>query len=155
MTKREMKTLQLQHLNQKMLSMQSLQKVTPPHSGWIKSIRTALGMSLQQLGKRLQITRQSMLSIERREVTGSITLKALHEVAAALDMKLVYGFVPNDGNLDNLIEKKAYELAKQIVMRTHNSMTLEDQQISYDRIQKAIKERTAAIKQELPNSLWD
>ena len=76
-------------------------------------------------------------------------------MAAALDMKLVYGFVPNDGNLDNLIEKKAYELAKQIVMRTHNSMTLEDQQISYDRIQKAIKERTAAIKQELPNSLWD
>jgi hypothetical protein len=44
-----------------------------------------------------------------------------------LDMQLVYGFVPNDGSLDALIEKRAKELATQIVMRTANTMKLEDQ----------------------------
>ena len=35
-----------------------------------------------------------------------------------MDMQLVYGFVPNDGTLDALIDRKAKELARQIVMRT-------------------------------------
>lgn len=155
MTKYQTRALQLQQLNQKMLALQPLQTIAIPAFGWIKSIRSALGMNLQQLGRRLQITKQSVQSIERREATGSITLKALHEVANALDMKLVYGFVPKEGSLDNLIEKKAYELAKQVVMRANNTMTLEEQQISYTRIQKAIEERTTALKNELPKTLWD
>jgi hypothetical protein len=42
-------------------------------------------------------------------------------------MQLVYGFVPNDGSLDALIKKRATELASQIVMRSANTMKLEDQ----------------------------
>lgn len=149
------KSLQIQQLNSKMLAYASLQKVAPPPTGWIKAIRNAIGMSMLQLGNRLSITKQSVQDIERREKDGSITIKALREAARALDMQLVYGFVPNDGSLELLIERKAKELATQIVMRTNNTMKLEDQENTKQRIEKAIQERTITIKNEMPKSLWD
>lgn len=138
-----------------MLSFASLQKVAPPPTGWIKAIRNAIGMSMLQLGNRLSITKQSVQDIERREKDGSITIKALREAARAVDMQLVYGFVPNDGSLEALIDRKAKELATQIVMRTSNTMKLEDQENTKQRIGKAIQERTITIKAEMPKTLWD
>jgi len=149
------KSLQIQQLNGKMLAFASLQKVVPPPTGWIKAIRNAIGMSMLQLGNRLFITKQSVQDMESREKDGSISIKALREAARALDMQLVYGFVPNDGSLEALIDRKAKELATQIVMRTNNSMKLEDQENSKERIEKAIEERAFAIKTEMPKSLWD
>jgi predicted DNA-binding mobile mystery protein A len=149
------KSLQIQQLNSKMLAYASLQKVAPPPTGWIKAIRNAIGMSMLQLGNRLSITKQSVQDIECREKDGSVTIKALREAARALDMQLVYGFVPNDGSLELLIERKAKELATQIVMRTNNTMKLEDQENTKQRIEKAIQERTTIIKTEMPKTLWD
>jgi predicted DNA-binding mobile mystery protein A len=149
------KSLQIQQLNSKMLVVASFKKITPPPTGWIKAVRTALGMSLQQLGNKISITKQSLTDIERREKDGSITLKTLRDAANALDMELVYGFVPKDGSLDALIDRKAKELATQIVFRTSNTMKLEDQGNSNKRIQKAIEERAASIKNEMPKILWD
>jgi hypothetical protein len=45
-------------------------------------------------------------------------------------MQLVYGLVPKDGSLEALIERKAKQLATQIVLRTSNSMKLEEQENS-------------------------
>ncbi len=112
-------------------------------------------MTLLQMGKRLGVSKQAVLDMEKREAEGSITLKALREVGQALDMQLVYGFVPNDGSLDALIEKKARELASQIVHRTSSSMVLEDQANSEYRLSQAIDERTLEIKQQMPKILWD
>ncbi len=149
------KSLQIQQLNGKMLAYASVQKVVPPPTGWIKAIRNAIGMSMLQLGNRLSITKQSVQDIERREKDGSITIKALREAARALDMQLIYGFVPKDGSLELLIERKAKELATQIVMRTNNTMKLEDQENTRQRIETAIKERTTIIKTEMPKTLWN
>jgi len=149
------KSLQIQQLNSKMLTFASLQKVAPPPTGWLKAVRTALGMSLQQLSNRLSITKQSAQEIEQREKDGSLTIKSLREAARALDMQLVYGFIPADGSMEALIDRKAKELATQIVLRTSNSMKLEDQENSKQRIEKAIEERAAIIKNEMPKALWD
>ncbi len=149
------KSLQLQQLNSKMLGFASLKKVAMPPTGWIKAIRTAIGMSMQQLGNKLNVSKQGVMDIEKREKDGSITIKSLREIARAMDMQLVYGFVPNDGSLDALIEKRATELATQIVMRTANTMKLEDQANSKKRIEAAIKERAKAIENEMPKFLWD
>jgi predicted DNA-binding mobile mystery protein A len=112
-------------------------------------------MSLEQLGHKLGITRQSAQNIEKREADGSITIKALEETAKALEMRLVYGFVPLDGSIEKLIEKKAKKLAFEIVMRTSGNMKLEDQENTPERIQKAISERTKEIMDEIPKKLWD
>lgn len=149
------KTLQIEQLDRKMHEFVEIKKIIPPPIGWIKAIRTSLGMSLQQLGNKISITKQSVMDIERREQLGTISLKTLRESANALDMELVYAFVPKDGSLDALIERKAKELATEIVMRTSNTMKLEDQEVSMKRIQKAIFERTIIIKNEMPKILWD
>jgi predicted DNA-binding mobile mystery protein A len=112
-------------------------------------------MTMQQLANRISITKQSVLEIEQREKDGTISLKSLRETARALDMELVYGFVPKDGSLDALIERKARELAIKIVSRTSNTMKLEDQENSEKRLKKAIEERTLLLKQETPKVLWD
>lgn len=147
------KSLQLQQIARKMRTFPKEQEMPP--SGWINAIRTALGMSLQQLGDKMSITKQSVQNIEKREKDGSVTIKSLREVAKAMDMHLVYGLVPVDGNLDALIDRKAKKLATQIVMRTSNTMKLEDQENTKKRIEKAIQERTDSIKNEMPKMLWD
>ncbi|MHB1180007.1 MAG: mobile mystery protein A [Daejeonella sp.] len=149
------KSLQLQQLNYKMLGFAALKQVAVPPAGWIKAIRTAIGMSMQQLGNKLSVSKQGILDIEKREKEGSITIRSLKEIGRALDMELVYGFVPKDGSLDTLIDRKAKELATQIVLRTSNTMKLEDQGNSNNRIQKAIEERATSIKNEMPKILWD
>lgn len=149
------KSLQIQQLNSKMLVFARMQKIIPPPTGWIKALRTAIGMSMQQLGKRLSITKQSVQDMEKREKEGSITIKALRETAKVLDMQLIYGFVPNDGSLEALIDRKAKELAMQIVLRTSNTMKLEDQENNKQRIERAIQERAITIKNKMPKTLWD
>jgi predicted DNA-binding mobile mystery protein A len=93
--------------------------------------------------------------MENREVAGTITLKTLRDVANAMDMQLVYGFVPKNKSLEQMIEKRAKQLATEIVMRTNNTMTLEDQQNSKERIEEAITQKTNEIKSEMPKYLWD
>jgi predicted DNA-binding mobile mystery protein A len=112
-------------------------------------------MSLQQLGNRLNVSPQGIAEMEKREANGTITINALKEIALALDMRFVYGFVPNKGSIEEMIELRAQEIAKQIVGRTHVTMTLEDQQNSKERIEKAIKQKTEEIKYEMPKYLWD
>ena len=70
-------------------------------------------------------------------------------------MKFVYGFIPNDKTLEKMIEKRAAELARYIVLRTSTQMNLEDQKISDNKINKAIKEKTEKLKNETPKFLWD
>ena len=147
--------LQLVQLESKIKVYVPITKVAVPPTGWIKAVRLGLGMTLQQLANRISVSKQSVLEMEQREKDGSISLKLLRETARALDMELVYGFVPKDGSLDALIEHKARELAVKIVNRTSNTMKLEDQENSENRIKKAIDERTALLKKEMPKILWD
>ncbi|HTN18078.1 MAG TPA: mobile mystery protein A [Chitinophagaceae bacterium] len=149
------KSLRFQQLNDKMLLLLRFRKIVAPPTGWIKAIRMAIGMSLPQLGQKLSVSKQAVADIEKREKDGTITIKALKEVAASLNMQLVYGFVPNDGSLEKMVEQRANELATQIVLRTANTMKLEDQANSEKRIKKAIRERTEALINEMPKFLWD
>jgi mobile mystery protein A len=149
------KKLQIEQLERKLSGFATARKVVAPPTGWLKAVRVSLGMSLQQLADKLSITKQSVQEIEQREKEGTITLKSLRETANALDMHLVYGLVPKDGSIEKLIDRKARELATRIVSRTSNTMKLEDQENTQQRLKKAIEERTAVIKNELPKMLWD
>ena len=144
----------IEQLDQKFLNLQALD-VQQPEQGWIYTIRKALKMSLRQLGERLGISAQSVKEIEQRESEGSLTLKSLREVANVLDMKLVYAVIPKDESIEEMIETRAKKIASEIVMRASHSMNLEDQKISYTRLQKAIEEKTEEIKNKMPRYLWD
>ena len=70
-------------------------------------------------------------------------------------MKFVYGFIPKDGTIENLVSLNAEKLARKIVLRTNQNMKLEDQAIGDEKITKTIKELANEIKREMRKSLWD
>lgn len=96
-----------------------------------------------------------MRDLEKREQQRTISLKTLRDAAAALDMTLVYDFIPKDGSLEKKIERKAYEKAQRIVSRTSTTMKLEDQGNLKERIKQAVIELAEEIKREMPKNLWD
>jgi predicted DNA-binding mobile mystery protein A len=147
--------LLIEQIDKKMQNFYVLTESDLPPKGWIYSIRTALNISLSQLGKRLHKTAQSVKEIEEREQNKSLTLKKFIEVAEALNLRFVYGFVPNDSSLEQMIEKRALQVASDIVLRTSQSMSLEDQKNNDERLQNAIRDRAEKLKQEMPKFLWD
>ena len=151
----EQKRLLVIQLDKKIALFNGAKHHPQPSEGWIYAIRTALGMSLRQLGQRLKMTPQGVKDIERREQEGSLTLQRLREVAAALDMQLVYGLVPKAQTLDNMIEQRARELAREIVLKTAQTMHLENQGLDENAIKEAIDSQAAKIKNEMPKALWN
>lgn len=147
--------LTLQQIDGKIKQISSLSKITLPSEGWIYNIRQALGISLKQLGNKMHLTPAGVKEMEKRESNDSITINSLKDFAASLELKFVYGFVPKDGSLEKMIEKRSLEIAQKIVLKTSHTMALEDQQNSPARIKKAIKDRAAQIKNEMPKYLWD
>lgn len=145
----------IRQLDKRMQTLQPLRDVEHPKEGWIALIRKTLNMSLRQLGQRLSVTPQGMKKIESNESNGGITLNALREAGDALNMRLVYGFIPKEESLEKMIEIRAKELAQKIVMRTSTTMKLEGQENSDQRIREAIADMTEELRREMPKSLWD
>ena len=147
--------LLIEQLDQKLKSFQKAETILVPDKGWINTIRTTLNMTMAQLGYKLNVTRQGIKRIEESEAKGSISINSLKEVGKALGLKLVYGFVPKDGTIDNLIKSRAEKLAKKIVLRTNQNMKLENQGISDKKIKQSIIDLATEIKREMRKSLWD
>jgi predicted DNA-binding mobile mystery protein A len=152
---RNKRKLLIEQLDQNLQPFSESRKVLVPERGWINTIRTALNMTMAQLGTKLNITRQGVKRIEESEANGTITLNSLKDVAMALDLNMVYALVPKNGTIDDLIQEKADKLAQKIVLRTNQNMKLEDQGIGDDKIIETIKELANEIKREMRKSLWD
>lgn len=54
-----------------------------------------------------------------------------------------------------MIEKRAYELAEEVVSGTSHNMALENQANTEERLKKAIDDRAQQIMYEMPRYLWD
>jgi predicted DNA-binding mobile mystery protein A len=147
--------LVLEQTDNKILQLRKVDNLVIPSSGWVYAIRKALGMSMRQLGNKMEITPQSVKEIEEREKNETISIKVLRQFGNSLGLKFVYGFIPKSGSLEEIIERRAYELAKEIVNRTSITMKLEDQENNQKRIQKAIREKAGEIKMEMPKYFWD
>lgn len=147
--------LLLEQLDKKFAKLAVMKEFDVPPKGWVNAIRTSLNMSLSQLAKKMKKTPASVKEMEDREKNKSITLKKLVEIGDALDLQLVYGFIPKESSMKNMIKLRAYDVAREIVMRTSHTMALEDQQNSEERLNQAIKNRAELIMQEMPRNLWD
>lgn len=152
---RSTKKLLIEQLDRKLKPFQGTEKVIVPQQGWIYTIRISLNMTLEQLGEKLQMTKQGIKKIEEREATESISIKSLKEIGKALDMQFVYGFVPKQGSIDEMVTTKAIAIAERIVLRTNQNMKLENQGNSPEKINQAIMELASELKREMHKSLWD
>jgi len=144
----------LEQTDKRIRKLAKISEENPPQ-GWIYTIRKALGMSMRQLGKIANITPQGIKDMEDREKNGNITIAAMEQLGKDMNMRFVYGYVPLEGSLQKKIDKQALAMAKKIVSRTSNSMTLEDQKVSPAMLKKSIKAKAQEIKQNKLKSLWE
>lgn len=124
-----------------------------PSGGWIRAVRTSIGMSVRQMAERMGITQQSAAHLEKNEADDVIKLKSLRKAAEALDCSLVYALVPKEGGLRDIVRKQALRKAHDIVDPVDHSMMLEAQDVG-DKQEKILQ-----IADELARNpglkLWD
>lgn len=126
-----------------------------PREGWIKNIRLALGMSSQEVGRRLQKNNSEILAIETRETQKNITLKTLDKVAKALGCQLIYALVPlEESSLETMLDTRAKKTATTLVKHTTQTMNLENQEVSAELTQDHINDLAQTLKQKLDPQLW-
>ena len=130
-----------------------LKEIVPPRKGWIRAIRDALGMTGEQLAKRLGVNKQRVSRIEQDEKLGNITIKTLRNIADALDCKFVYGFVPNQ-TLEKMVESQARTIAQKRMSRSDQMMRLEQQELSDTEKEKVLEKMKSEIINDMPKSLW-
>lgn len=106
--------------------------IEPPKEGWIRTIRTALGMTAAQLGRRLGTSPQAVLDLERSEAADKISLASLRKAALALGCDLVVAMVPKT-SLESTVQRQAQQKAAQETNRTVHTMRLEAQNQGVER----------------------
>jgi predicted DNA-binding mobile mystery protein A len=129
-----------------------LANLRAPKGGWVRTIRRALGMTLEQLARRARIRQASVSQIEKSEALGKIRLDTLARMADALDCELVYALVPRRP-LAAVVSDRLTEIAERRYRRTAHSMALENQ---LDESSKQIRDaKVDAIRQRIrPKELW-
>jgi len=154
-----MKSLKVQffldEIQDKLNPFSVLKSEIKPDNGWVSAIRVSIKMSLRQLGERLHITPQGVRDLEKREKEGAITINTLKEVARVLDMDLVYGFISRHNSLEDMIEERAREIAEVVVLKTRQTLQLDNTRKSENDIKKEILQKTYEISSKMPSYLWD
>lgn len=152
--KAKQKKLAREQLGQTLKQFLPLKAIVPPRKGWIRAVRDALGMTGEQLAKRLDTNKQRISRIEQDEKLGNITVKTLRNVAEALDCEFVYGFVPKQ-TLEDAVRNQARTVAKKRMSRSDQMMRLEKQELRPSEKEKAVESMISEIIDTMPKSLWD
>ncbi len=122
-----------------------------PRRGWIATLRRALGMPQSRLAHQLQVSRQAISQLEKREADGSITLTALEQAAEALGGRVIYAVVP-DRPIQETLSRRALNLASRITGSVRHTMRLEDQEPGSDLDRRTLD--LAEALAENPSRLW-
>lgn len=125
-----------------------------PKEGWLRTVRTALGMSGTQLAKRLGVTKARISKVEKDEPHGSVTLKTMKNVAEAMDCRFVYAVVPKE-NVEEIIKQRAIEKACAQVEAASTHMALEAQSLKKEQLEIEIERTVEQIINKMPTDFWN
>ena len=124
-----------------------------PVKGWIRAIREALGMSGRQLAQRLKVSQPRIPRLEQDELTGSVTIKTMQQVAEALNCTFVYALVPRT-SLEDTLRSQARMVAQDRIERVAYSMLLEAQSLSAEEQHTSLEAAINELVREMPRDLW-
>lgn len=125
-----------------------------PKRGWIQFIREAFGMSTAQLARRLSISRQAMLRLEKNEIDGSISLASLERVANELQCNVMVTLIPRK-SMEEIVTEQAKKIAQRLVKRGDLHMGLENQKNDKEFLEKQIESMTQELVIKSPKILWN
>ncbi|HYW09159.1 MAG TPA: mobile mystery protein A [Longimicrobium sp.] len=153
MVRKSFARLQRKQIDATLGTLTPLRQVTRPSRGWIREIRTTLGLTTAQLAERMGLSQAGVSKLERREAEGSVTLNSLHTAADALECDLVYALIPRAGSLSAVMEERARAIAVVAVGRVSHTMRLEDQAVDAAAVREQIEELTRDLLDN-PRALW-
>lgn len=125
-----------------------------PSEGWLRTVRTALGMSGTQLATRLGVSKARISKAEKDEPAGSVTLKTMHTMAEAMDCKFVYAVIP-EKKVEEIIKQRAIKKAREQVKATSTHVALESQSLSKDLIEFEVDRIAKEIIEKMPSDFWN
>ena len=129
------------------------QIIQRPKNGWIRTIRRALEMSSEDLAERMNVVGSRVRRLEADEVKNKVTLSTLERAAKAMDCRFVYMFIPN-GSFEEIVERRAIELARHRVSKTSRNMALEDQRVDSKVLSDLEKDLTNEYRVDPPRDFW-
>lgn len=150
------KSLTIKQLDRQLHEWQRLShQYGTPRKGWIKTVRSALSMTAEQFANRLGHTRARVNQLENGEVHDAVTLRTLKEAANALECELVYAIVPKgNSSLEEIIKKRAEQMAKERIANVAHSMSLESQSVEADMLQLQKEELVKNLIETLNKKFW-
>lgn len=118
-------------INRRLEELRKCKNKSNVRDGWIKFMRKALGISLENLSKLSGASISAIHQSEKREVEDKISISTLKKYAEAMDCELVYFFAPKE-ELKTLIKNKALTKARASLLSADLHMKLEAQKIEGD-----------------------
>lgn len=146
-------TMGRRQLDDKLKPWHVLRQQGEPGAGWIRTIRTSLGLTKARLAARCGLSSEaSIAGLERSEMNGTISLNSLRKVAEAMDCSVVYAIVPRT-TLESILEVRAQEKANAMLRQVEHTMELEVQGVEPSASKRQIKEIVETLL-ENPKSVW-
>lgn len=142
------------NIDRRLAALKDLQILARPPRGWIKAIREALGMTSQQLARRMGVSQPRISEIEKQEVAGALTLDTLQRAANALDCQLVYALLPRE-SLNTLVQARAEKVARARLKAASHSMALEGQGVDDVDTAEQLEALVKKLTEQGGSALWD
>lgn len=146
---RQFQSLILDQLDRRVARWRGTASPETPPGGWIRAIRSAVGMTKSQLASRLKVQPSTVVRFERSEAAGTMSLATLQRVAEALDCDLHYALVPRKP-LRQVVLDRAHAIADHDLARVNRTMNLEVQGVD----PRAAKRMRTAHAEALLNGPW-
>lgn len=147
--------LRLEQLEETIRPFRAVTDTQKPRGGWVRTMREALGMTNVQLARRLgRKAPQTIEDMQENEVTETIKLRTLRELADALGCRLVYALVPTKP-LDEMRRDQAQRVAAQLLRTASHSMKMEDQGVSATEKERELQSQIRRLLSGNPRKLWD
>ena len=143
------RVLQIRALDKKIFDLKSAKNIVPQSSGWIKTVREAIGMTVSQLAARLGVTQPRITKMESNE--DNLKLSTMKKAAEAMNCEFVYYFKPKT-TFQNLVDEQAQKKAAEVLKTVNVNMALENQEIAED---EAVKDFASDLINTKIKQIWD
>ena len=143
------RVLQIRALDKKTSDLTSAKNIVPQPSGWIKTVREAIGMTVSQLAARLGVTQPRITKMESNE--DNLKLSTMKKAAEAMNCEFVYYFKPRT-TFQNLVDEQAQKKAAEVLKTVNMNMALENQEIAED---EAVKDFASDLINTKIKQIWD
>ena len=143
------RVLQIRALDKKTSDLKSAKNIVPQSSGWIKTVREAIGMTVSQLAARLGVTQPRITKMESNE--DNLKLSTMKKAAEAMNCEFVYYFKPRT-TFQNLVDEQAQKKAAEVLKTVNVNMALENQEIAED---EAVKDFASDLINKKIKQIWN